>query len=61
MIVEVMLDPFEKLGPKATSMKLSDGQLVSLPLEDMSPLLSKDEFMSNMIIEPVKASIEMQR
>lgn len=57
-IIEVMTDPFEVLGPKASSKKLDDGRIVSLPLEDMSPLLSREEFLSNMLIKPVKASFQ---
>ena len=33
-LVEVMLDPFEVLGPKAASWKRPDGTMVSAPLED---------------------------
>ena len=49
-LVEVMLDPFEKLGPKAASKKLPDGTMVSAPLEDMAPFLSREEFAANMLI-----------
>lgn len=50
VLVEVMLDPFEVLGPKAASKKLPDGRMVSAPLEDMAPFLPRDEFKSNMLI-----------
>lgn len=50
VLVEVMLDPFEVLGPKAASKKLPDGRMVSAPLEDMVPFLPRDEFKSNMLI-----------
>lgn len=49
-LVEVMLDPFEKLGPKAASKKLPDGTMVSAPLEDMAPFLPREEFAANMLI-----------
>ena len=52
-LVEVMLDPFEALGPKAASKRLPDGSMVSAPLEDMAPFLPRDEFRANMIIPPL--------
>ena len=54
-LVEVMLDPFEKLGPKAASKKLPDGTMVSAPLEDMAPFLPREEFAANMLIPPLWA------
>ena len=54
VLVEVMLDPFEKLGPKAASKRLPDGTMVSAPLEDMAPFLPRDEFAANMLIPPVE-------
>ena len=43
VLVEVMLDPFETLGPKAASKKLPDGQMVSEPLDNMAPFLPEEE------------------
>ena len=48
-LVEVMLDPFEVLGPRAASKRLSDGAMVSSPLEDMAPFLPREELKANMI------------
>ena len=56
VLVEVMLDPFEVLGPKAASKKLSDGTMVSAPLEDMAPFLSREELAANMLIPQLKNS-----
>ena len=53
-LIEVMLDPFEVLGPKAASKKLPNGQMVSAPLEDMAPFLPRDEFKANMLIPPLE-------
>ena len=53
-LIEVMLDPFEKLGPKAASKRLPDGTMASAPLEDMAPFLPRDEFLENMLIEPIR-------
>ena len=54
VLVEVMLDPFEVLGPKAASKRLPDGTMVSAPLEDMAPFLPRDEFAANMLIPPIE-------
>ena len=51
---EVMTDPLEKLGPKASSARLPDGRLVSRPLEDLAPFLPREEFKANMIIPTVE-------
>ena len=53
VLIEVILDPFEILGPKAASKKLPDGRMVSAPLEDMAPFLPRDEFQENMLIKPL--------
>ena len=54
VLVEVVLDPFEVLGPKAASKKLPDGTMVSAPLEDMAPFLPREEFAANMLIPPIE-------
>lgn len=54
VLIEVMLDPFEVLGPKAASKKLPDGRMVSAPLEDMAPFLPRNEFRANMLIPPLE-------
>ena len=43
VVVEVMLDPFEVLGPKAASRRLPDGAMVSEPLDNMAPFLPEKE------------------
>lgn len=53
LLVKVMLDPFEVLGPKADTPKLPNGQMVSAPLEDMAPFLPRDEFKANMLIPTI--------
>ena len=50
VLVEVVLDPFEVLGPKAASKRLPDGTMVSAPLEDMAPFLPREELRGNMIV-----------
>ena len=39
----------QKILPRQTNYMKDDGQMASRPLEDMSPLLGRDEFESNMI------------
>lgn len=53
MFIEVILDPMQPFIPKVTSEKKPDGSLISKPLEDMFPFLSREDFYSNMIIKPI--------
>ena len=48
-ICEIMLDPAQPFAPKLSSRKLEDGRMVSAPLEDMAPFLSREELAENMI------------
>lgn len=52
-LIEVMTDPLEKLGPKAASKQSPDGTMHSAPLEDLAPFLPREEFLENMLIDPV--------
>jgi acetolactate synthase-1/2/3 large subunit len=51
-MTEVVLDPDQPFAPKASSRRLSDGRIVSAPLEDMAPHLSRDELAANMFVPP---------
>lgn len=56
-VCEVRLTPDYKFEPKLSSERLSDGRIVSKPLEDMYPFLDRNEFKSNMLVpewEPSK-------
>ncbi len=46
-VIEVMVDPKERTLPRVTA-SVKDGKIVSNPMEDMTPLLSRDEFYSVM-------------
>jgi acetolactate synthase-1/2/3 large subunit len=48
----VVLDPEQSFAPKLASRRLEDGSMVSSPLEDMAPFLSREELAENMITEP---------
>ena len=52
-IIEVMIDPSKHLTPKLGSFLNKHGKMTSAPLEDLSPLLKREEFRSNMIIKPI--------
>lgn len=49
-VCEVMLDRDQTFEPKLTSRRLPDGRMVSSPLEDMWPFLSREELAENMIV-----------
>jgi len=49
-ICEVVLDPTQPFAPKQSSRRLSDGRMVSAPLEDLAPFLERDELAANMLI-----------
>ncbi len=53
-LCEVMLDPKQTFEPKLTSRRLPDGRMVSSPLEDMAPFLSRDELRENMLVPLVE-------
>tara|TARA_B100002003_G_scaffold251844_1_gene298077 strand:- start:26582 stop:28294 length:1713 start_codon:yes stop_codon:yes gene_type:complete len=51
LICEVVLDEEYVFSPKLSSQRMPDGSMLSKPLEDLSPLLDRDEFDSNMIFK----------
>ena len=53
-LLEVMLDPEQPFSPKLASRQLADGGMVSAPLEDLAPFLSRDELADNMLIPLVE-------
>lgn len=50
-LLDVVMPADQVFAPKVSSARLPDGRMVSKPLEDMSPLLDRDEFASNMIVK----------
>lgn len=50
MICEVFVSTSQKFEPKSATKKLPDGTLISPPLEDMAPFLSREELAENMYI-----------
>jgi acetolactate synthase-1/2/3 large subunit len=54
MVAEVILDPKQQFEPKLSSRQLPDGKMVSSPLEDMYPFLSREELRANLLIPPLE-------
>ena len=59
MICEIMTPADQKLIPGVGFKKNPDGTATGLPLEDMAPHLKRKEFLENMIVEPLKESLEL--
>lgn len=53
LIIELMIDPNHKTFPKAAVFKTEDGLFSTRPMEDLQPLLSRDELRSNMLIDTI--------
>jgi acetolactate synthase I/II/III large subunit len=49
-ICDVNVVANESLWPKSSAIPQPDGSMISMPLEDMSPLLSREELRENMLI-----------
>ncbi len=50
VMCEVFVTTTQKFEPKSATKKLDDGTLISPPLEDMAPFLSREELSENMYI-----------
>ncbi len=50
-VCEMMLSKEQVTEPKAASKRMPDGTMVSAPLEDMAPFLSREEVERNMLIK----------
>ena len=51
MVCEVFLDLEQVFAPKLSSRRLEDGSMVTSPLEDMAPFLSREELQENMLVQ----------
>lgn len=56
VLCDVHMDPKQPLIPKTSSLIRKDGSMVSKPLEDMYPFLTRIEFQNNMIIPPIEGN-----
>ena len=52
-ILEVISPENQEIVPNVSALKKDDGTLVSKPIEDMYPFLDREEFLGEMIIEPL--------
>lgn len=52
-ICEVLLDPDQPFAPKLGAKQHPDGRITSPPLEDLSPFLSREELLENLLIKPI--------
>jgi len=50
---EIFTDTKQIWEPKSSTKRLPDGRLVSPPLEDLAPFLSREELLENMFIKPI--------
>ena len=50
ILINALLSPDEILAPKVSAMPQADGSIISMPLEDMSPLLSLTQLEAEMIV-----------
>lgn len=55
-VVEVVLEEDEVLAPKVSALPQADGSIISMPLEDMSPLLPREVLRREMLIDLHPAS-----
>ncbi len=53
VVCDVNVVPDEMRAPRLQSYQKQDGSFVSKPLEDLFPFLPREEFLANMIIEPL--------
>ncbi len=51
---EIFVSSTQNFEPKSSTKRLENGTLVSPPLEDLAPFLDREEFLRNMIIDPIK-------
>jgi len=56
IIIEVMLQTDENLSPKVAAIPQKNGSMLSMPLEDMSPLLPIQVLEKEMCIDLLPAS-----
>ena len=51
VICEIMIDENQIFAPKLAAKQHADGRITSPSLEDLSPFLSREELIENMIIK----------
>jgi acetolactate synthase I/II/III large subunit len=54
MVIEIIMEENQPLIPRVSSLKKPDGTIISKPIEDLYPFLSREEFLENMIVAPTE-------
>ena len=54
VVCAVNVSPDQPTAPRVMSTVRPDGSSASKPMEDMWPFLSREEFLSNMIVPPLE-------
>lgn len=54
VLCEIIVDSNQNFSPKLGSKQLQDGRIISPPLEDLSPFLSREELGANMLIDLIE-------
>ncbi|MFY8014660.1 MAG: hypothetical protein ACOVN3_04390, partial [Limnohabitans sp.] len=57
-LINVNLKSEEVLSPKVAAMPQKDGSMISMPLEDMSPLLSMETLQQEMLVPLAEQSVK---
>lgn len=60
-LIDVRLMETETLAPKSAAMPQADGSMLSMPLEDMSPLLPLSQLQEEMLIPLLPQSLQVSR
>ena len=61
LLVDVRLTPDEALAPKVSALPQADGSMLSMPLEDMSPLLPLETLKAEMLVELLPQSLQARQ
>ena len=61
LIVDARLTPNEALSPKVAALPQADGSIISMPMEDMTPLLPLETLKAEMLIPLTEASLRCAR
>ena len=54
IVCEIIMEENQPLIPRVSSLKKPDGTIISKPIEDLYPFLSREEFLENMIVDPTE-------
>ena len=54
IVCEIIMGENQPLIPRVSSLKKPDGTIISKPIEDLYPFLSREEFLENMIVAPIE-------